>query len=595
MFSSPSASASLSLRSQHSGWDRSSPTYVGTVEDPFFGDLGDLKATVEAGFGFGEQLSSSPDSSSSSKRPFSAAAIAPFPSIIVRVSSLTYNGSLAPLILEKRDLLDKVSMMGGVELFSGWTEESIERAARVAEKRVYGFNDQVTKVGDALLNVFVLVEGQCTLRAEVELPRTSDTHNLLDGGTRGNPNTMKVKVADVRGGALLGDIEIIDGRSTNTPYASLQHKATAIVKSHTCVLLALSTPDFVKYVLNAPNNTGDKIRKEAKAVQEFRKERLLKAMKKGREEKRDQEAEHMAVSDIARKLQQEITLLSPELNGRKAFTGVLSPELNARKAFTVQMSPGKVSPGKVQKEMWGTPNSNPPRKPMQPWEGEGGGGGGERGPRRPRLRTFAGPGDFRDFKDFETDADGQPDGLPDVWAGGNFSGRGSERRKLLGAESSKSPNNGWQPEKRRGNFGKKTAEVAERLKSDPFQLPGLRDNHTPSSPKTLRKIRGQSMTSAMLNSRHSATTLSATTEESTEERRRGGDDTPSPKPRTRTPFGFQHYGSALSSSLGDYNQSRPQPAPPPRTGFVAPPGARTLGVLLQGGGGGGGGEGGGRR
>jgi hypothetical protein len=98
----------------------------------------------------------------------------------------------------------------------------------------------------------------------------------------------------------------------------------------------------------------------------------------------------------------------------------------------------------------------------------------------------------------------------------------------------------------RRKFGAPKAAPAESfgMKSDPYDLPGLKNNNAPTSPRTLRKLKSRSM--AGLSSLGSASSF-------------GGSSLGDARPEKDSPvgqhlLGFQHYGSTLQASFGEFSQ-----------------------------------------
>eukprot|EP00520_Triparma_pacifica_P018266 CAMPEP_0118658526 /NCGR_PEP_ID=MMETSP0785-20121206/14617_1 /TAXON_ID=91992 /ORGANISM="Bolidomonas pacifica, Strain CCMP 1866" /LENGTH=608 /DNA_ID=CAMNT_0006551553 /DNA_START=12 /DNA_END=1835 /DNA_ORIENTATION=- len=241
--------------------------------------LGDYIATMEEQDGFGELsvISGAP-------RSLSAATISD--SIICRLDKKLYDRSIKSIHAEKMILLEKKQLLGKLPMFSKWTSSALTHVSYTMTKVEYSMNDKIVMFGQALRDVYILVEGEVDLTTKIKLDKT----NVLD-----SVSFTEVKLASLLGGSILGDIEL-------TVEKSKTYRVTARVKSSSCVVLKMSKQDFKDLILNAPDSVvGGLIRSNAAATYEFRKKRLLEAQKVKKLQKKEKvDKKNAEASTVAR-------------------------------------------------------------------------------------------------------------------------------------------------------------------------------------------------------------------------------------------------------------------------------------------------------
>jgi CRP-like cAMP-binding protein len=188
-------------------------------------------------------------------------------------------------------LLEKKRLLGMLPAFSSWTSSALTHVSYTMTKVEYSMNDKIVMFGQALRDVFILVEGEVDLTTKIRLDKT----NVLD-----SVSFTEVRVASLLSGSILGDLEL-------TVEKSKTFRATARVKSSSCVLLKISTDDFKDLILNAPDSkVGQLIRRNAAATSEFRKTRLLEAQEAKKLEKKEKEDKKNSEASTVAKLRSKV-------------------------------------------------------------------------------------------------------------------------------------------------------------------------------------------------------------------------------------------------------------------------------------------------
>ena len=221
--------------------------------------LGNFVASIGPPDGLGEL-------SLISKNPRSlSAAASPSGCLACRISADTYNASvIKSMQSEKFDLETKLKLLKRVPLFSGLANAPLTHLSYCLTLAEYSLNDKVATFGEAVRQVFIIVEGELSLKTKIKLSET----NIL-----GSVTYEEVKLASITNGAILGDIETTVDKSPT-------YKVTARVATSKCTVLKMLVDDFDVLVLNAPDTSiGRIIREGAAATHDFRKQRLLEAQK----------------------------------------------------------------------------------------------------------------------------------------------------------------------------------------------------------------------------------------------------------------------------------------------------------------------------
>ncbi|GMH54880.1 hypothetical protein TrRE_jg7753 [Triparma retinervis] len=246
--------------------------------------LGDYVATMGPQDGFGEL-------SVLSDAPRSLSAATTSECILCRLDKKLYDSSIKVLHAEKMSLLEKKRLLGMLPAFSSWTSSALTHVSYTMTKVEYSMNDKIVMFGQALRDVFILVEGEVDLTTKIRLDKT----NVLD-----SVSFTEVRVASLLSGSILGDLEL-------TVEKSKTFRVTARVKSSSCVLLKISTDDFKDLILNAPDSkVGQLIRRNAAATSEFRKTRLLEAQEAKKLEKKEKVDKKNSEASTVAKLRSKV-------------------------------------------------------------------------------------------------------------------------------------------------------------------------------------------------------------------------------------------------------------------------------------------------
>lgn len=239
---------------------------------------------MEAYDGFGEL-------SVLSDAPRSLSAATTSDCIICRLDKNLYDSSIKAIHAEKQSLFEKKKMLGKVPTFSSWTDSALTHVSYTMTKVEYAMNDKIVMFGQAMRDVFILVEGEVDLTTKIKLDKT----NVLD-----SVSFTEVRVASLLSGSILGDLEL-------TVEKSKTYRVTARVKTSSCVMLKMSTDDFKDLILNSPDSdVGQTIRSNAAATSAFRKTRLLEAQKAKKFEKKVKVDKKLSEASTVSKLRNKV-------------------------------------------------------------------------------------------------------------------------------------------------------------------------------------------------------------------------------------------------------------------------------------------------
>ncbi|GMI14423.1 hypothetical protein TrVE_jg13212 [Triparma verrucosa] len=432
-------------------------------------ELGNHIASMEDGTGFGE-LSIISDA----KRSLSAATSCE--TVLGRFSKKTYNASIRSMHSDKMDTVRKIAILKGFKLFSSWPPSALSHLSYKMDIKEYAYNDKMVVGGSAIRDIYFVAEGEINLELKIRVEGT----NVLDSVT-----FKSVQVATIHTGSILGDIE-------TTVEKSKSWRVTAKVKSATAKVLRMEKEDFIHLVLNSPGDVGEKVKLGAEAVHQFRKERIRDAKRMKLKEKKVQVDKKNSESKTVENLRQRVQRASFKVGGGTR---------GASRGGSRRPSFGEGRSGVV----GGEGNS------VEVGSGGGGGSGLAFSPPLPKIEA-------RD----------------DDQAGGGLRRESFSRQARRSFGSSQQQTGGGRVA--RGSFNKKRpqtqvgGEAAQGM--NPFNLPGLRDNSKPTSPRTLRKLQSRSM--GQMPSHFG--------------RGEAG------RPGTAT-VGFAHYSGALQNSFGDFQES----------------------------------------
>ena len=93
----------------------------------------------------------------------------------------------------------KISHMKKVKLFESWPPSALTHLSYKMETKEHSYNDKIVLMGEAVREIFLVVDGEINLTTKVKV----DSTNVLD-----NVTYRDVQLATVHSGSILGDIEM---------------------------------------------------------------------------------------------------------------------------------------------------------------------------------------------------------------------------------------------------------------------------------------------------------------------------------------------------------------------------------------------------